>query len=463
MNLQVISLFLFSTTFAAIVNLPADSSTIQIGVNSGSNDDADDNQTSTTGGSIEAFYFDYLKALNYEQPKKFKSGSRKLLRKSVNTAETLANYKINEYRTYLNIYFPNAHSDYAQRFIIETYIDQEQWNEVLVGLLKFAYVYQDSPLNGPVLENGSQIIQQEKYYQSNRDELLSLIQGKPEAKEIHDSYFEFLSTIRSLKDTELASIFQREAWEFLGMYSDLPQTSTVLIWLAEMDLANNAPHSALMIYEKLMTLYPSSTDFATVLYQTGTLRQEKFREFEEATANFRQFLEQFPEDSRIEDAQYRIAIIADQELNDWTTAITEYEVLVTQYPTFAQSVTSLLRIGEIQASKLKQKEAAITTYNRLASEYQDNAAQATEALQRAGKLYEKSKAYEDAIKQYMTVHDNYPGTDGALESLETCAKLYEKQLKRNDKAKEILYIIIDDFPDTKSAKKADKRLKKLNK
>ncbi len=463
MNLIVTSLFIISTTFAAIVNVPADSSTIQAGVDSGSTGDKEYNQPSTSGGSIEAFYFDYLNTLNYEQPKKFKLGSGKLLRKTVSTAENLANYKIDEYRTYLNIYFPDAHSDYAQRFIIETYIDQKRWNEVLVGLLKFAYLYQNSALKGPVLENGSQIIQQEKFYQSNRDELLSLIQGKPEAKEIHDSYFEFLSTIRSLNDTKLSSIFQREAWGFLGMYSDLPQSSTVLMWLAEVDLANQAPHSALMINEKLMTLYPSSTDYATVLYQTGTLRQEQFSEFEEATANFRQFLEQFPEDSRIEDAQYRIAVIADQEMNDWTTAITEYEVLVTQYPTYTQSVTSLMRIGEIQASKLKQKEAAITTYNRLASEYQDDADQATEALRRAGKLYEKSKAYEEAIKQYMIVHDNYPGTDGALESLETCAKLYEKQLKRNDKAKEILNIIVDDFPDTKSAKKANKRLKKLNK
>jgi len=119
--------------------------------------------------------------------------------------------------------------------------------------------------------------------------------------------------------------------------------------------------------------------------------------------------------------------------------------------------------GEIQAGKLKQKEEAVNTYNRIAAEYPGSIDQATEALQRAGKLYEKSKSYEKAIDQYMSVHNNYPQTEGALVNLEKCAKLYEKKLERNDKAREILNIIIMDFPETKSAKKAAKRLKKLNK
>ena len=407
--------------------------------------------------SIEEAYFDFLRALNSEQQKK----SGKLLGRLVRSPKDLSSYKIEEYRSYLNIYFPNAHSDYVQSYMIESYIAQKKWDEVLVGLLKFVYLYPGSPLRGQVIENGSQFVQKEDYYQSNREKLLSFLQGAPESEEIHDRYSEFLSTVHSLKDSKLSSIFIREAWEYLALYSDLSRATTVLIWLAEVEFTNSAHHTALMIYEKLMSLYPTSPDLATALYQTGTLQQEQFSEFEEATTTFRQFLEQFPEDSLVLDAQYRLATIADKNLKSWTTAVEEYEKLVTQHSTSIHAIPSLLRIGEIQASKLKQREEAITTYNRMVSEYPDSTAQATEALQRAGELYEKSKEYAKAVDQYMVIHEKYPGTDGALAGLEKCATLYEKRLKMRDKAVEVLNLIVEEFPDSKNAKKAEKRLQKL--
>ena len=58
---------------------------------------------------------------------------------------------------------------------------------------------------------------------------------------------------------------------------------------------------------------------------------------------------------------------------------------------------------------------------------------------------------------------NYPKTDGALKSLKECATIYEKKLKQKDKAVEMLNTIIKDFPESKDAKRAEKRIKKLNK
>jgi len=457
MHRIVISIFFISTVRAFFNNAPADSVI---------NQPAEENVNSKATGvqsSTEKEYYNYLTQLNFEQPKQFWLGTGLLLRKNVKTADALNEYKIQEYRTYLDKYFPNAHSDYIQRFMIETYIDWEKWNEVQANLLKFTYLYQESPLRGPVLENGSVKIQEEEYFAANREKLLPIIQGLPETGKIHENYFQYLITLLSFKDNRLTSIVAREAWEFIRLYTDKPQTSTVLFWMAEIDLVSDNPHSALMIYKKLMTLFPSSNEFATALYKTGTIQQDIFSEFETATATFRQFLEQFPEDDRSSDSQYRIAMIADQNFKDWTTAIDEYETLVTQFPTSDNAATALLRVGEIQADKLKQRDVAIATYNRLATEYTDDTANATEALQRAGKLYEKSKAFEEAINHYMKVHEKYPGTEGALESLEKSAKLYEKKLKRNDQAIEVLNIIVAEFPDTKNSKKAEKKIKKLNK
>ena len=63
----------------------------------------------------------------------------------------------------------------------------------------------------------------------------------------------------------------------------------------------------------------------------------------------------------------------------------------------------------------------------------------------------------------MAVYEKYPGTEGALLTLEKCAVIYEKKIKRKDKAVEKLNIIVKEYPGTKKAKKASKRIKKLNK
>jgi|TARA_Y100000310_G_scaffold259431_1_gene268096 TolA-binding protein len=457
MHRIVISIFFISTVRAFFNNAPADSV-----INQPAEENVNSNETGVQS-SIEKEYYNYLTQLNFEQSKQYWLGQGSLLRKTIKTTEALNEYKIQEYRTYLDKYFPNAHSDYIQRFMIETYIDLEKWNEVQANLLKFAYLYQESPLRGPVLENGSVIIQEKEYFETNREKLLPIIQGQLETGEIYENYFQYLITLLSFKDDRLTSIVAREVWEFIRLYTDKPQTSTLLFLMAEIDLVSDNPHSALMIYKKLMTLFPSSDEFATALYKTGTIQQDIFSEFETATASFRQFSEQFPEDDHTSDSQYRIAMIADQNFKDWTTAIDEYEKLVTQFPKSENAITALMRAGEIQADKLKQRDVAIATYNRLATEYTDDTVNATEALQRAGKLYEKNKAFQEAVNQYMKVHEKYPGTEGALESLEKSAKLYEKKLKRKDQAIEMLNIIVDQFPDTKNSKKAEKKLKKLNK
>ena len=476
MKKYLISFFIFSATSAAIAhapadllikqadidsvgNVPAESVANQTGIDVAENEKAVPKGPGTATVATEQDYFDFLRILHAEQPKK----SGHLLGRLARPSKDLGEHKISEYDTYLKIYFPNAHSDHVQRFMIESFVDQEKWDEAELALLKFVYLYPNSALKKTVIENGYVLLEEEEYYQSDRDKLVTLLQEAPRSGEIQNRYFKFLSAVHGLRDPKLKPLFKREAWEYLRLYSHLPRASKALMGLAGVDLSNGAHHSALMIYEKLMTMYSTSREFASALFQSGKLKQEQFGEYNEATANFRQFLKQFPEHRFVAEAQYRIAAIADQNFNDWTTAIGEYEKVVTQHPTNVYTIPSLLRAGEIQATKLRQEEEAIATYNRIASEYPDSTVQVTKALQRAGKLYEKSKEYEEAIAQYMVVHEKYPGTEGALVSLEKCAFIYEKKIKRKDKAVEKLNIIVKEYPGTKKAKKAAKRIKKLNK
>ena len=404
-------------------------------------------------------HFNFLKTLHEEKPVK----GGKLLGRLGLSSKGLSSYKIKEYNSYLISNFPKASSDHVQMFLIESYKDEKMWDEVQVGLLKFAYLYPSSSIYKKVLDNGYTLLQEEKYFRSVRDKLITLLSDAPKTGKMHSRYIGFLAAVHGFKDKKLRSIFERESWEYLRLYSNRSSGSKVLMWLAQIEQENSAFHPAVMIYEKLMALYPASQDYASAIYQVAMLKQEKFKDYNEATVSFRRFLKKFPTHNYVAHAQHRIATMADKNFSDWSTAVKEYEKLATKHPTFKYTVPSLLRVGEIQATKLKLKDQAISTYNRVASEYPDSTLQATEALQRSAKLYQKAKQYEEAIHQYMAVHDSYPGTDGALKSLKECATIYEKKMKQKDKAIEILNTIIKAFPESKDAKRAEKRINKLNK
>ena len=404
-------------------------------------------------------HFNFLKELHEE---KAVIGGKLLGRLGL-SSKGLSSYKIKEYNSYLISNFPKASSDHVQMFLNESYKDEKMWDEVQVGLLKFAYLYPSSSIYKKVLDNGYTLLQEEKYFGSVRDKLITLLSDAPKTGKMHSRYIGFLAAVHGFKDKKLRSIFERESWEYLRLYSNRSSGSKVLMWLAQIEQENSAFHPAVMIYEKLMALYPASQDYASAIYQVAMLKQEKFKDYNEATVSFRRFLKKFPTHNYVAHAQHRIATMADKNFSDWSTAVKEYEKLATKHPTFKYTVPSLLRVGEIQATKLKLKDQAISTYNRVASEYPDSTLQATEALQRSAKLYQKAKQYEEAIHQYMAVHDSYPGTDGALKSLKECATIYEKKMKQKDKAIEILNTIIKAFPESKDAKRAEKRINKLNK
>lgn len=409
--------------------------------------------------TVEDAHYDFLKELHSEESKK----SGKILGRLGLSSKGLSEYKRKEYNLYLDSYFPNASSDRVQMFLFELNIKQEEWAEAGMNLLKFVYLFPQSPIYKKVIDRGYNLLQEEKYYSSNRDKLLKLLSDAPKSGKIYKRYHQLLSEVYLINDKKLTKLFIKECWSFLHLYPNRSQCSAVMMWLAKLEKEASNFHPAVMIYEKLMNLYPASKDYSDALYQIARIQQEEFNEYNEATVSFRKFLKMFPEHKYVAWAQYRIATMADKNFDDWSTAVKEYEVLADKYPNFKHTITSLLRMGAIQDSKLKERKEAIKTYQRVFSTYPDSTEESIEALHRSANLYVKSKQFEDAVKQHEIVISKYPKTNGCLESLNKCADIYEKKMDNKEKAIEVLNMVTTNFPDSRDAKKAQRRIKKLSK
>ena len=416
-------------------------------------------KTVVASKTVEDAHYEFLKELHTEESK----NSGKILGRLGLSSKSLSEYKRKEYNLYLDSYFPDASSDRIQMFLFELNIQEEEWAEAEMNMLKFVYLFPQSDIYKKVIDRSYTLLQEEKYYSSNRDKLIKLISDAPKSGTIYKRYHQLLSELYGLKDKKLTDLFIQESWNFLYLYPNRSQCSAVMMWLAKLEQEASNFHPAVMVYEKLMNLYPASKDYSDALYQVARLQQEELNEYNEATVSFRKFLKMFPKHKYAAYAQYRIATMADKNFDDWSTAVKEYEVLADNYPNFKHTIASLLRMGEIQESKLKERKEAIQTYQRVFSTYPDSTDESIEALHRSANLYVKSKQFEDAVKQHMTVISTYPKTDGSLKSINKCADIYDKKMDNKEKAIEVLNMVITDYPGSRDAKKAQRRIKKLSK
>jgi len=416
-------------------------------------------KTVVASKTVEDAHYDFLKELHTEESK----NSGKILGRLGLSSKGLSEYKRKEYNLYLDSYFPDASSDRVLMFLFELNIQEKEWAKAEMNMLKFVYLFPQSDIYKKVIDRGYTLLQEEKYYSSNRDKLIKLISEAPKSGTIYKRYHQLLSEVYGLKDKKLTDLFIQESWNFLHLYPNRSQCSAVMMWLAKLEQEASNFHPAVMVYEKLMNLYPASKDYSDALYQVARLQQEELNEYNEATVSFRKFLKMFPKHKYAAYAQYRIATMADKNFDDWSTAVKEYEVLVDNYPNFKHTIASLLRMGAIQESKLKERKEAIQTYQRVFSTYPDSTDESIEALHRSANLYVKSKQFEDAVKQHMTVISKYPKTDGSLKSINKCADIYDKKMDNKEKAIEVLNMVITDYPGSRDAKKAQRRIKKLSK
>ncbi len=407
--------------------------------------------------AFEELFFTNLTSLDQEAEKE--SGG---LLSMLSSTESISGYKLNEYQRYLEIYFPDANSDLVQTYIINTYLNDEKWDRTWFEIVKFLYLYPQSEKWDTIRQTGLELISEEKYYRDFLETLKPILENtnKLAGMEINDRYYSFLKVIKLLKMNEYNELFINESQKYCGLFPNDSHTSEIILWLAKAANKQDKNHTSYLEYGKILTVYPRSVYLPVALYQRGKIQAKHFNEYENAIATYREFLLRFSSDTLAESAQLNIAQITDEKLKDWVQAVDEYQVFADAYPNSSEATSVLMRIGEIKSQELNQGMEAIDTYHYLVQLYSQSP-QAVEALMRCGQIQEDNKRYSEAVGEYFNVYQSYPKSEQALPALDKCLELYEKRIKNTGKVKEILQIMANEFPESKSGKSAQKKLEKM--
>ena len=404
----------------------------------------------------ENLYFQYLKNLKEGQKK-----STSIFNKLGLGGEKLINFQLSEMNNYQRQYFPDARSEEIQRFIIDLCFNKKLYAQAEMELLKYAFLYFGNDNYAITIDKNLKIINKKRYYK-NRDAFINKkINSILTNTQLSDRYYNFIDLLNSYPEKEVKAFFHDEAIEYLDRYKENPKSAQVFFWIAEEYLNNQENHKAFITAGKIMTIFPNHNLFPEALFFQANIQETKFKEYKDAIGSYEKFYSKFPSHPKAQLSMYKIPIILDTQLKDYESAVSYYKQFADQYKKSDNAIIALQRTAEIYNKEMKALQSAIDTYLLIEERY-PNSEYGKQALFMTGSLYENNKYYKTAVVHYAEVYKKYPKSDESETALKRSAILFLDKLDDQENAIKVLNLIIEYFPNSKSAKQASERLDSLS-
>lgn len=404
---------------------------------------------------FEERFFNFLRQV---QSLKFENGG--LMEKFLKKDRDDYNYRIELMNEYLSMYFPVAHSDYVLRCMIDLDREYSKWENMGLHLVKFLFLFTDSPLYAEVKREYGKVLEREGYFKPFYKDYLELITSIIPYREQQLRYYNFILSLEHFPDENVRRRFPEEVANFLRLYPRSRFCGELLRHLAEWYEEEEKYKKAVITYKRLATVYSSSEYVPYAIYRVGCIYEKRFSSPELAMKYYDSLKVSFPEDTLVDDAIYRKAELLASRLKDYLGACTELESIPVQFPDSPIAARALLKAGDIYYSVLNAPSKSIECYEKIVSSY-PLSSEAPQALFSCGKIFEAKGEYSKAIEEYRGLYTTYKVSDLAPEAMVRAARIYEEELKQIDKAIEIYSMILSTFPEAKEASLAAKKIKQL--
>ncbi len=404
---------------------------------------------------VEANHFSYLTDLKEREKK-----SSSFLGKLGFGGGKLIEFQLLEMNAYLQTYFPDAHCEKIQDYIIELSLDNKMYARAEMEFLKYAYLYISTENYTLTIDRYLAEFGKIRYYKDRTPFISNKVNSVLKKTELWERYFAFVELLSSYPEAEVKAFFMSEANQYLTRFADKGESARVIFWMANSYYVNGDPQKALVTNDKLMAIYPKQPVYADALFLKAKIQKDEFKEYENAIASYESYIHKFPDRDKARVCMSTIAKIYDENLKKYEQAISYYRQFADEYPADDEAVTSLNRIAEIYHQELKVVQSAVDIYVLIQDRYPQTDA-GRKALLNSGLLYEEKDYYKNALVQYAEVYKNYPKTEESLTALERSVVIYLDKMGDTEKGKELLQMIINDHPDTKSAKAARERLDEI--
>jgi len=400
----------------------------------------------------EQLLFQYLTSLKNKEKKE-----SSFLKKLSQGSEKIVDFQLNEMNIYLNKYFPEARCEKIQSYIIDLALENKMYSHAEMEFLKYAFLYNESANYALTLEKHLTDISDMKYFQERIPFINKTINTILKQTQLSERYFNYVELLNSYPEEEIKEFFMEEAENYITLFSAEEYCAKIMLAMGEHYQKADDNQKAYITSEKIMKIYPGQPIYSEALYMQGIIQMEEFKEYPSAIATFEAFIEKYPDNRKSQSAMYKIAKTYDENLKEWEKAIGYYKQFAEKYPLSENAIPGITRSAVIYFKELKSLQSAVDTYLSIEEKY-PNSSYGKHALYNASLLYEEKKYYKNAVVQFAEVYQGYPDSKEALSSLEKSAVIYLEKLDDTENGKKVLSKIVEQFPESKSAKEAIERL-----
>ena len=248
-----------------------------------------------------------------------------------------------------------------------------------------------------------------------------------EAKAYAEAEAKYLKAVATKKETILDRAFYKLAWSYLNQ-EKLPE--------------------AVKIFRSLLAETPKSEFVAEAHYRIGRVLQKEGAH-EQAVESFKKSLGSPSPGELKEAATFRIAE-AYRELKEWGHALKSYQTVIGEFPK-SKSINEALYGAGLCSMELGAIQDAVEAFEKVLKQTETvTAARAEIGL---GEILLRQEKNEDAAKRFLKVYFIYGYPEWKSIALYKASQCFAKAGKQ-EQQKRYLDLLLKEFPDSASAKKA---------
>ena len=399
---------------------------------------------SLTGAAEDETYFEFLKATYNKHDNK------------------LHEFLQNELKVFCDRYPESSFAAEAGYLLAKTYSDARDDDEALAVLLKTMYFYPNSEIQTAAVAEAHRIIATNGAYKDRVAELNQIVDGEFEEGSAADRYFRYLSFLNRLEQKKLYDWMLDEYYYFIVKYKDDNRVEKVHRWIADIYAAKGDAVAAVAGYQKYEKLFPVNKNLPYVIINRAEVLSEELREYALAKSLLTQVVDNYPKTEYSGIALFARAKIKTERFKDFSGAIADYRQLIADNPQGDKAVDAFFAIADIDVRRLKAYQAAIDVYNEVVEAYPGNA-RGVEALKESADLYYKLKDPYTSALQYARIAELYPDHPEAAQWLYYAGDMTMNKLKEYQQAKTYYEKVVEKYPGTEYAGKAQQRIIQINK
>ena len=348
--------------------------------------------------------------------------------------------------------------------LARTYETEKDYAEAFSTYMKHVILFPQDLQKNDIITAINQIVHNhaERIFRNKRTKIDEFLTNPQNTLPLVTAVYKYLNFVYELEIDELNEFLRHEiTWYLHAFPKEAKNADELLLWQGDLFEKSKDWDEAVSIYTKIIFIAPESQLIPQTLLQIGLLQYREQRAYEYARDSFMKVITDYPETEAAGDAQFYLAEVYEEKLDNPNEAVANYRLLIETYPKNPNAVEALKRVAELHEDQDAYAEA-IATYYQIFELY-PNHQYTPEALLEIEKLYRRQfENFEKAIEILKLYSSQYPQREDAAERLFDAAELFEDDLQNKLAAIETYREVINNFPQSKYAERAQERIEKLS-